>query len=341
MKRGLIAGLALLIAALVGGDSIEKKAAVVIAGGDVLFDRGVKEQMEKGGGPGELLSGISPLLHEADVALANLECPLTERTAPILKRFSFRCDPAMAHALKDAGFTALSIANNHTSDYGRAGLRDTARFLERDGLIAVGGGEDQDRAVAPRYVRAGGTTIALLGFVDMPIEGLMPMPELPGPAMANLERVTAAIKEARAHADLVAVMVHWGVEYRHTPTQRQRALAAAMAQAGADLIVGQHPHVIQTIEIIGDTTVFYSVGNLVFDQRRPECTEALLVMMRTGADGGPTVEAVPIRILSCRPRPAEGDDARGIMERVAGWSPSLRLVPGVHGFRVLPRATER
>ncbi|HUT52469.1 MAG TPA: CapA family protein [bacterium] len=336
MRRGLIVGLAVLIAALAGRGEMEKKPAVLIAGGDLMFDRGVKERMEKGGGPDEVLAGIAPLLRGADVAIANLECPLTARAVPVLKRYSFRSDPGDAAALKKAGFTALNLANNHTSDYGRAGLMDTARFLEKEGILVVGAGENQEQAARARYVKVGGTTIALLGFVDMPLEGLMPMPDLPGPAMANLERVTAAIQEARARADAVVVTVHWGAEYQRRPTPRQRALAAAMARAGADLIVGHHPHVIQTIEMIGDTAVFYSVGNLVFDQTRPDCTEALLVMMSLTEGGDRTIGAVPIRIVACRPRPAVVEEAREIMDHVAEFSPTVRLQPGSHGWRVLP-----
>src|SRR4030042_3866323 len=125
----------------------------------------------------------------------------------------------------------------------------------------------------------------------------MPMPDLPGPAMRTLERVTAAIQEARARADLVVVTAHWGAEYQHRPTPRQRALAVAMSRAGADLIIGHQPHVIPTIEIIGDTAVFYSVGNLVFDHTRPECMEALMVRMSIKKNRDRTIEAIPVRII--------------------------------------------
>jgi poly-gamma-glutamate synthesis protein (capsule biosynthesis protein) len=331
----MIIVLIVILAAVTSGSAMRKKPALLVAGGDVMFDRGVRKRMERDGGPVALLSGIAPLLREADVGMANLECPLTERTTAILKRFSFRCDPAIARALKDAGFTAMTLANNHTCDYGREGLMDTARFLEAEGIIALGAGEDRARAAAPRYVESKGIVIALLGFTDMQPEGLMPMPDLPGPALAYPAWVEEEIRKARGRADVVVVNIHWGAEYEHRPTPRQRVLAARMAQAGADLVVGHHPHVIQSIEMIGDTAVFYSVGNLVFDHARPECMEALMVRMSVGKNRDRTIEAVPVRIIGCRPRPAASQEAEEIMERVASYSPSVQFAPGERGFRLM------
>jgi len=288
--------------------------------------------MERAGDPGYPFRVIAPLLQQADLALANLECPLTQATIPIAKRFSFRADPDMAAELKKAGFTALNLANNHTSDYGRSSVMETKRYLEAEGILAVGAGENQKQAAQARYVEVHGIKIALLGFVDMPLEGLMPLAEMPGPAFASPELVKSAIRKARRHSDRVVVTVHWGQEYQSFPSDRQRHLAHLMAAAGADLIVGHHPHVIQSVEMIGKTMVFYSVGNLVFDQTRPECSEALLVQMRMQNRKSVSFHALPLQIRKAQPAPAFPSEAAETLDRLAKLSSSVGFYPEADGW---------
>ena len=303
----------------------------VIGGGDVLLDRGVRARITAAGDSSEPFSGLVPLLRGADVVLANLECPLSDSGVLIHKQFMFRSGAAMAPFLRRAGFTVMSLANNHAYDCGRDGLMETAASLGRAGIEPLGAGSNQEDASRPVFIGPVGMRIALLGFVDVPLEGLLPLADRPGPAQAETQAVVRAIRAAREQADRVVVTIHWGREFRPLPTERQRDLAARMVEAGADVVIGHHPHVIQSIERIGKGIVFYSVGNLVFDQTAPACAEGLLVRCRFGSPED-TVSAMPFRIADCRPEPARGSQAADIVRRLGGRSPGVAFTERPDGW---------
>lgn len=313
----------------------------LIAGGDVLLARGVSWAMEATGDTSYPFTGIAPVLREADLALANLECALSDSGVLIEKQFMFRAPGRLAETLRRAGFTALSLANNHAYDCGRDGLRETVAHLARAGILSLGVGESQADAGQPNWVVGEGTRVALLAFVDMPLEGLMPLPERFGPALADPAAMVESVRQARARGDWVVVTMHWGQEYDPFPVERQRTLARQLIGAGADLIIGHHPHVIQTVERIGSGVVFYSLGNLVFDQTSPPCTEGLLlrVLFPPRADGDrcassppPTVEILPLRLRACRPQPAEPRDAEAIVRALTARCDAGAFSPGPDGW---------
>jgi gamma-polyglutamate biosynthesis protein CapA len=305
-------------------------AATLIFGGDVLLDRGVARAIGAHDAAYPF-TGIAPYLKTADLALANLECPLAGpgEGAPLVKKFVFHADPEMAATLRGAGFTAMTLANNHSSDYGRDAVLATMRHLEAAGITPIGAGRDQPDAARARYFDVGGMKVAVLGFVAMPLEGLFTSAgDLPGPAFADPDRVAAAIREAKAHADFVAVTMHWGTEYRPRPDPKQRELARLMAAAGADLIVGHHPHVLQSIEYIGAVPVLYSLGNLVFDQREPERSQSILLRVNLAPGQPPRLAVLPLRIVNSRPEPADPAGAAAIAAALASTSPAPVLTPG-------------
>jgi poly-gamma-glutamate synthesis protein (capsule biosynthesis protein) len=295
-----------------------------------MLDRGVRRAITAAGDDGYPFQVVGPLLREADLALANLECPLTRATAPLPKRVTFRCDPRMASALQRAGFDLLGLANNHACDFGRDALVETRDTLERVGISTVGAGMSQPEAARPTILEIAGRRIGVLAFVDLALEGLSPSDAAPGPAMAEPDRVASSVREARSLADSVVVTVHWGSEYRSFPNARQRALARIIADAGADLIIGHHPHVVQPVERLGRTWVFYSLGNLVFDQHCPGCDRGLLVAA-TLADAV-TVRVMPIRIRQGQPAPSTGEEARLVAEGLTRLSAELHVLPDSSGW---------
>lgn len=293
-------------------------------GGDVLLDRGVRRAFEAEGDRGYPFTGIAPYLKSADLAMANLECPVAESGTPVPKVFSFRADPISARYLKDAGFGALNLANNHSVDYGRGGLVETMDRLKDEGLVHFGAGTNREEALDPAYVMAGPWRVALLGFADMPLEGFLASSEnSPTPARASSADIERAIKAARKSADLVVVNVHWGREYAGTATPRQRKLAALMARSGADIVAGHHPHVLQGVEEIGRTRVFYSLGNLVFDHDRRQCRRSVLARVAVSPGGDMKVSALPLIISRSRPAPALGREADEVL---ADFSPPEGMV---------------
>jgi hypothetical protein len=373
----LVCGILLAVGSVAFGAAAQpERPFTLIAGGDVLLDRGVRDALRYGDDPHDLFSGIAPILREADLAFANLECALVDSGVPILKQFMLRGDVSMARVLAESGFKAMTLANNHAYDYGRDALMETVANLEKAGVASIGVGPNLSEACRVRFVTVRGIRVALLGFVSLPLEGLMPLPELPGPAMADPEQMLAAVRKARANADLVVVTMHWGREYSTLPSESQMDLASQLAQAGADVIVGHHPHVVQSVERIGRCVVLYSVGNLVFDSARPDASVGLLVRIQAeerspvnhvgdpgsgnpgtsdsspaGDSRGPrdsnqaggeeskwSVGVLPVVIEACRPRPAEPEKAAEIV-RVLGSHSRLEFAgPESEGWWIVPPA---
>jgi poly-gamma-glutamate capsule biosynthesis protein CapA/YwtB (metallophosphatase superfamily) len=311
----------LLLALLVAGPA---RAVVLVAGGDVLLDRGVRATIAATGDPAALFRGLTPLVAGVDIVLANLECPLSTGGAVIVKPYMFCADPALAPALRAAGFTALSLANNHAYDAGREGFVETMDHLEAVGVLALGAGRNQSEACRARYVEADGGTVALLACVDLALEGLAPLDSLAGPARGSAAQFLAAVREARTHADWVVVTVHWGPEYAPFAHARQVDLAHRLAAAGVDVILGHHPHVIQPIEWIDGTIVIYSLGNLVFDANLPQAREALLARIRLVQGGPPGIEIIPLQITGCAPAAAVQKEAQYTIDSLERRSPGVR-----------------
>jgi poly-gamma-glutamate synthesis protein (capsule biosynthesis protein) len=295
----------------------------IVAGGDVLLDRNVRKAIAVMGDPEYPFREIRPYLQIADVALANLECPLTERYQPLVKRVNFRGDPSMAAILHRVGFDVLGLANNHVQDHGKIALLETLDNLKRVGIKTIGAGKNQSEAARSLVMHVHDRRIALLAFVDTPLEGLALSDDEPGPAIADDERVASAVKEAKRRADFVLVSVHWGVEHQRHPSARQRALARIIADSGADLVLGHHPHVVQPVERVGNAWVFYSIGNLIFDQHCRDCDWSLLI--RAILSDNRRVQAMPVRIRRCQPAPESARPAREKMERLSRISTGVKF----------------
>lgn len=240
------------------------------------------------------------LLADADVAFTNLEAALTERQGGVDKLVTLRCDPLLATQVAEAGVDVCTVANNHTMDFGDGGLQDTLEALDREGVARVGAGRDLAEAESARVLERGGLRIACLGFAcTLPNgcgagpgrAGLAPIRVLSrfvidpvsideDPGMAPFvetvvmpgdgERAARAVRSARAQADVVLVGIHWGVPNGWVPQSQgdlatyQRPLARSLVEAGADAVIGHHPHVLHGIEVIEGRPVFYSLGNFLF-----------------------------------------------------------------------------
>jgi poly-gamma-glutamate synthesis protein (capsule biosynthesis protein) len=248
--------------------------------GDLLLDRGVRMQIERYGAD-TLFSNVSALFHQSDAVVANLECPVTKRKEPVYKRFIFRAEPDWLSALTKAGITHLAMANNHSYDQGRDGMEDTYQALIANGLVPVGSGKNHQVACEPVIVEKGNVQVAIFNAVQMPLENFPFLPDKPCMCQANTEALASAISEfKRKHSGaFVVVVLHWGAEYQPTPMPSQISDAMIMIHAGADAIIGHHPHVIQTISYIEGKPVFYSLGNFVFDPKKPKACDGLIAQI--------------------------------------------------------------
>lgn len=211
-------------------------------------------------------SGLDGLFRDDDLTVINLECPSTDIVAPIPKTFSFRCDPAALPVAKRFGVDVANLANNHGYDQGPDALLDSIRNIERADLVAVGAGEDAEEADAPRYVEVKGWRIGIVGVGEVldPIDQVA-TGNKPGTSVGHdFPRALRAIREAEANADLVVVVIHWGMELDTQPREYQVDEAHRMIDAGADMIFGHHAHRLQPMDTYEGRPIFYGLGNFVW-----------------------------------------------------------------------------
>ena len=224
------------------------------------------------------------LFNEADLAMANLEAAAVNDPSlhGLNERFrfslSFSGDPRLLGGLSNAGFDFLSLANNHIHNAGPDGIRDTRRNLEDLDIGHAGAGRDLAQATRPAVLQAGGQRVSILPCTSV---GRIARADRAGAAPCSGARLPRQITLAAEESDVVILFPHWGREYRATPTQGQRALARQWVAAGADLILGAHAHWAGAMEEIGDSLVFYSMGNLAFDQPWSEPTMQGVVLELT------------------------------------------------------------
>jgi poly-gamma-glutamate synthesis protein (capsule biosynthesis protein) len=245
---------------------------------------------------------VAPVLRDADLAIVNLECAVSDGGTPLDKEYVFRGAPSSLPAMAAAGVDVASLGNNHAADYGRDALVDTVRHVRAAGMTPVGAGSDRDEAYRPAVLRRGGLRIGVVGASRVLPHGFAATDALPGVASAYDERrLVAAVQQAGSAADLVVVVVHWGVELATQPNAAQRSLARALVEAGADLVVGHHPHVLQPVERIGDAVVAYSLGNFVFSSGSPAGTRSMILRVIASRGLPLRWEEVPVRIVGGRP----------------------------------------
>ncbi len=235
----------------------------LIFAGDVMLDDGPGRVVADGRDP---LAGVAPMLAGADYRIANLECPVATTGSPLdNKIYSFRAHPRVLSVLQGR-FDAVSLANNHSGDYGQAAFAETMALLDGAGIRRFGGGRNLVEAHAPLWIERKGLRIAVLGYNEFKPRVFEAGADHPGIAWSEDSHVIADIRAARkAGADLVIPFMHWGWEREPKPSARQRALARRMIDAGAAAVVGGHPHVTQDAELYRGRPIVYSLGNFVFD----------------------------------------------------------------------------
>ncbi len=301
-----------------------RREVVISVAGDVLLDRGVADAIQKNG-PSYPYAGVAPLFNRDDITIANLECPLTTADSGAMKekRFVFKAAPENAAVLKQAGFDALMLANNHTMDYFSRGLTDTMNALEGAGLFYAGAGPARE-AIKPLYIEKNGVRVGILSYSSLPPEGYLYDGSSATIAHARagfLEEMRREISEAAAVCDFLLVYFHWGTEYRHDAGSMQVEIAHAAVDAGASAVIGAHPHVLQGRETYKGAPVYYSIGNFVFDKQIPEGTdEALIVQLTVGRGGLISVKELPVVIRDCQPRLADSGTAAEITAKLDRYS---------------------
>ncbi|RNC66028.1 MAG: CapA family protein [Desulfuromonadales bacterium] len=250
-------------------------------------------------------------LRQADITMGNLETPLTRRGREFRdKTFRFRADPEAAAALKRAGFSVLTLANNHMMDYGEEGLKDTLATLSRHGIAHTGAGASLADARRETMVGVRGKRVALLAYsLTYPAE-FYAGANRAGTAPGYAAHVREDIRRVRTEADYVVVSFHWGAERAEFPKQYQVEAARQAIDAGADAIIGHHPHVLQGIEFYRGKPILYSLGNFAFGSRSAAADRSAMARLTLSGDGC-TVELIPLNVLH--------RETRFQPEILAGW----------------------
>ena len=260
---GLLALVCLALAGPAAAQAPQPEPVVSIAFvGDIMLADKPGQAIRRGRDP---FAPFAAILDGADIRVGNLECVVTTRGTPVPgKPFAFRAHPRTLDVLK-RHVDALSLANNHSGDYGPLAFSDMLQRLAQRGIGYFGGGADLARAHEPLVIERKGLRIALLGYNEFMPRSFEAHDDKPGIAWSEDEQVRFDIARARRRADLVIPVMHWGWEHEPLASPRQRQLARLMIDAGADAVVGGHPHVTQDIEHYRGKPIVYSLGNFIFD----------------------------------------------------------------------------
>ncbi len=291
--------------------------------GDVNIDRTQEEIILSTGDLVYPFANVKPVLDAADYAIANLETSLGNVGEPAAKRYTFQSPPEAAQSLALGGVDLVSLANNHALDYGPEALLQGIELLQAAGVAAVGGGASDAAAHAPYIADIKGLKVAFLGYVNVPVESITHFDtqswtataDAPGLAWADPARITADVAAIRPQVDLVVVILHSGYEYIEEPSEPQVAAARAAVDAGADLVVGHHAHILQGIHRYHDGVIAYGLANFVFNIDGPPETAILNVWL--DRNGVRQLELIPAIVQQYgQPRLADYAESGPILSRV-------------------------
>lgn len=275
----------------------KEKLVKMILVGDIMLDRGVQYMVEnQGNGDYDFpFLKISDYLQEADVLFGNLESVISDKGVRVGSVYSFRAEPEAINGLISVGFDVVSVANNHIFDYGQEAMEDSFLRLKAAGIDYVGGGFNEEEAYSPVVKEVNGIKIAFLAYTNLSSPHWAVDKEKSGIAWLEKDTMENEIKKAKNKADIVVVSFHYGDEYALEPNVFQTEISKAAIVAGADLVLGHHPHVVQPVEKYGSGYIAYSLGNFVFDQSFSEETLKGLLLKVITRDGK-IKELIPVNI---------------------------------------------
>lgn len=300
-----------------------------VAVGDIMLSRGVAAAINRAGSPDMVFKPLEDLLLASDFNFGNLESPVSGNDSRLGKGLVFNARADHASVLSRYKFNVLNLANNHALDQGVAGLRNTRKFLDEKGLIHLGTGDDLNEAWKYKVYESKGVRIAFIGASYASInDGGVARNDYVA-RIEDHDRLAASVRAARDDSDLVVVTMHAGIEYVRRPEKGQIEFAHAAIDAGADIVIGAHPHWPQIVEEYKGRMIYYSLGNFVFDQRKPETKKAIVLKISVVAPAGAeranieSIEVIPV-VIDIAPRRAPDGEARSILASIGVSEPILR-----------------
>ena len=320
--------------------SSEDSVTIAFAG-DILFDPSYSVMARVLQNGGDIGSGIAPDLigemQSADIMMLNNEFAYSNRGEPTPeKQFTFRARPDSVSYLTELGVDIVSLANNHAYDYGELALLDSMQILREEGIPYVGAGENIEEASAPVYFIVNDIKIAFISATQ--IERL-DNPDTKGATETspgvfrcfNGERLMQTVAAAKEESDFVIVYVHWGTENQEETDWAQNKQAPELVRAGADLIIGDHPHILQKIDIIDGVPVIYSLGNFWFNSRP---LDTGMVKVTITEEGLQSFQFIPCIQNNCRTSMLEGEEKARVLGEMRRMSQTVQI--DEDGFVTLP-----
>jgi len=279
----------------------EPRETKLVFGGDVILARGVADAVRRKNDPSSPLHDMADLFSKADIAFVNLESPFWDKKPYGTSELIFRAEPETIAALELAGIDVVSTANNHSRDCYKEGVTFTLAWLKQHGIAFAGSGETAEAAHAGSVLERNGLRFGFLGYTFDQSNGNHPDVD-PRIAMLDAAQMTLDVASMKRRAEVVIVSMHAGAEYWTRVHPIQTAFAHAAVDAGANVVVGHHPHVVQPVERYKDGVIFYSLGNLVFDQRRKETQEGLVAEVVFFGRDPLHYRLIPVDIVDTVPR---------------------------------------
>lgn len=310
----------------------------VNAVGDIML-AGSGEKTFRRAGYDYPFAATAETLRRADIVIGNLEAPIAlSGNEFTTKKFRFRLSPKTASALKNAGFTHLTLANNHILDFGEEGLLQTREALDRQGIAFCGAGKDLAAARQMTITEIKGVRIAFLSYSLVYPEEFFAGRDRAGTAPGYTSLFTADIKAAKATTDYVIVSFHWGGEGLDTPKPYQITSGRRAVDAGADIVIGHHPHILQGVEYYQKGVIFYSLGNFAFGSMSSNAQSSIIARI-TLDNGIKEVEIIPLNVRNSevrfQPQILTGPRREAVVNNLQRLSREMGTVISATGGRYL------
>jgi poly-gamma-glutamate synthesis protein (capsule biosynthesis protein) len=331
----------LLFASQTSALPAEPTELVISAVGDIMLDGTARPVLAELGYDYPFIQ-MRQYFSGAQIVFGNLEGPLTDRGTPEQdKKFVFRSPPAkVSAALKNAGFNVVTLANNHTLDYGADGLAQTVEALDATGIQHVGAGPDLMAARRPVTFQVNGQRIAILAYSMTLPENYYADENKAGTAFGHEDQVRDDVVAARKQADIVLVAFHWGQESKTELREYQTRLGHLAIDSGASAVIGHHPHILQGIERYKEGIILYSMGNFTFGSYSSHSTRSAVAQLHFRNNRLQSLQMFPINVnnfeVQFQPQPLHGEAADAVIADLQTLSAALGTdVRNDHGVGVI------
>ena len=309
-----------IISAIISGCNSKKDSLNVIFAGDLMLDRGTRHVIEVHG-PDDLFGNVYHKLRSSDFTVANLECVACDTACqPVDKRFTFRANPEWLLSLYKNGITHVILANNHSCDFGDKGVKQTISNLIHVGITPIGASQNNDATSEPTIIEKGKDSMAVFSscFLKQKFRSV------------SSENVTCLSEKIMAFkamhpSYIILVCLHWGIEMDVRPSSEQVEQAHELIMAGADVIIGHHPHVVQTIEFYKGKYIFYSLGNFIFDNQHSRASRGILTDLFISKGRIISIQLIPFNILKSKPFIMNIEESETFRKEINGISKTFEL----------------